>query len=73
MDCIMGNEGSQNISIGLEVDICDLGLQYFNTMPDNSWKKYSLTVNVTNYSADVFNFVDFSALAMFIITLKHQS
>lgn len=52
--------GSQNISIGLEVDICDLGLQYFNTMPDNSWKKYSLTVNVTNYSADVFNFVDFS-------------
>lgn len=52
--------GTQSVVIGLEVDICDNGLQYFSSTPDNSWKKYSLTVNVTNHSADVYNFVDFS-------------
>ncbi|OPC36140.1 phage tail protein [Elizabethkingia miricola] len=52
--------GTQSVVVGLDVDICDLGLQHFNTTNDNSWKKYSLTVNVTNYSAEVYNFVDFS-------------
>ncbi|OPC76148.1 hypothetical protein BAZ12_19255 [Elizabethkingia miricola] len=54
--------GSQSVVVGLAVDICDVGLQYFSSTADNSWKKFSLTVNVTNYSADVYNFVDFSQL-----------
>ncbi|MEN5132651.1 phage tail protein [Elizabethkingia anophelis] len=52
--------GTQSVVVGLAVDICDIGLQHFSSTPDNTWKKYSLTVNVTNYSASVFNFVDFS-------------
>ena len=53
--------GTQSVVIGLEVDICDNGFAIFLvSTPDNSWKKYSLTVNVTNHSADVYNFVDFS-------------
>ncbi|MCL1652597.1 phage tail protein [Elizabethkingia miricola] len=52
--------GTQSVVVGVAVDICDIGLQHFSSTSDNSWKKYSLTVNVTNYSADVYNFVDFS-------------
>lgn len=52
--------GTQSVVVGLSVDICDIGLQHFSSTPDNTWRKYSLTVNVTNYSADVYNFVDFS-------------
>ncbi|MDV3945123.1 hypothetical protein CMT69_09310, partial [Elizabethkingia anophelis] len=54
--------GTQSVVVGLAVDICDNGIQYFSSTPDNSWKKYSLTVNVNNHSADVYNFVDFSQL-----------
>lgn len=52
--------GTQSVVVGLAVDVCDIGLQHFSSTPDNTWRKYSLTVNVTNYSASVFNFVDFS-------------
>lgn len=52
--------GTQSVVVGLSVDICDIGLQHFSSTLDNSWKKFSLTINVTNYSSDVYNFVDFS-------------
>lgn len=51
--------GSQNTQVGVSVDICDNNSTLFLTTGDNSWKKYSLTVYVNNYSSDVYNFVDF--------------
>ena len=50
--------GSQSATVGFNMDICDLGAARFVTTTDNKWVKHSLTVNVTNYTADVFNFID---------------
>lgn len=52
--------GSQNVAVGFDLDICDLGSQHVETTADNTWKKVKLTVDVTNYGdGSVFNFVDF--------------
>ena len=54
---------SQNISVGMNVDICGLGTTTVKTTDNNSWKRVSVTVNVNNYSKDEYNYVDFSQLA----------
>lgn len=51
--------GSQSSAVSLYVDICDKGRTKFTTNATDTWEKYSLTVNVTNYSDTVYNFVDF--------------
>lgn len=53
--------GSQGFDLPMLVDICDKGSKQFATAKDNSWNKYSLTVDVSNYSDKVYNFVDFSS------------
>lgn len=56
--------GSQNAAVGVSVDICDAGGVGFSTTADNSWKRYSLTVNVQNYGdGATYNFVDFQNFA----------
>lgn len=55
--------GSQNTSVGMNVDICGLGTTTVKTTDNNSWKRVSVTVNVTNYSKDEHNYIDFSRLA----------
>lgn len=55
--------GSQTVPVSLHVDICDLGETTFTTTGDNTWKKYTLTVNVTKYTSSVYNFVDISHIA----------
>lgn len=55
--------GSQNLSVGMNVDICGLGTTTVKTTGSNSWKRVNVTVNVTNYSKDEYNYVDFSRLA----------
>ncbi|WP_346889947.1 hypothetical protein [Clostridium sp. UBA1056] len=65
--------GSQNTPIKLKVQICDLGTATVTTTSDNTWSKVSVTVNVTNYSSDVYNFVDFENIQwayFFIRNLK---
>lgn len=52
--------GSQSTPVGVTLDICDAGNTGFVTTGDNTWKRFSLTVNVTNYGdGTVYNFVDF--------------
>lgn len=52
--------GSQNTPVNTRVDICDTGNKIFATTNNNTWKRYSLTVNVTNYGdGSIYNFVDF--------------
>ena len=61
--------GSQNAAVGLSVDICDQGQQRFVTNADNTWKRYYLTVNVTN--AGLYNFVDFQDLQWAYFYIKN--
>lgn len=53
--------GSQNIQVPVTVDVCDAGNVVFLSNADNTWKRFSLTVNISNYgNGSVYNFVDFS-------------
>lgn len=61
--------GSQNVSIRFSLDICDLEIEQFATTTDNSWKKITKTVNVTNYS-NTYNFVDFEHFAWAYFFIK---
>lgn len=53
--------GSQNSGVSVTVDICDLGATKLTTTSDNSWKFFSVTVDVTNHvnSPQTYHFVDF--------------
>ena len=52
--------GSQSSSVSVIAEICDTGGTMFYTTGDNTWKRFSLTVNVTNYGdGSTYNFVDF--------------
>lgn len=53
--------GSQTTPVRFNVAVCDQGAQLFiiNEDKKNEFKRYYLTVNVTNYSKDVYNFVSF--------------
>ena len=64
--------GSQSVAVGVDVDICDLGIQRFNTTTDNTWKRFSLSVNVTNYGdGSIYNFVDFSRFSWAYFYIKN--
>ena len=64
--------GSQSEVVGVDVDICDLGKQRFNTTSDNTWKRFSLSVNVTNYGdGSIYNFVDFSQFSWAYFYIKN--
>ncbi|WP_147284251.1 hypothetical protein [Sphingobacterium spiritivorum] len=51
--------GDQFVIIGFSIDICDQGLIRFYTNDTNDWVYFTHTVNVTNYSLAIYNFVDF--------------
>ena len=52
--------GTQNISVGFEIDICDGALSdRFMSTTDNSWTKFSFTTYVPTVNS-TYNFVDFS-------------
>lgn len=62
-----------NPGTGFSVDICDSPEQRFATDNYYIWEKYSLTVNVENYTEDTYNFVDFSHYdwsTMFVRNIK---
>ena len=55
--------GSQDGAYGVTVDICDVASKRFTYPADNSWKRFSFSVNVTNYGdGSEFDFVDFQDL-----------
>ena len=52
--------GTQNISVGFEIDICDGALsERFMSTTDNSWTRFSFTSYVPTVDS-TYNFVDFS-------------
>ncbi len=51
--------GDQSAIVGLSVDICDSVGTRVVTNNTNTFKRVSVTANVTNYSKNVFHFVDF--------------
>lgn len=55
--------GSQTISGTFRMDICDIGLKVVTIPADNSWVDVDFTVNVTNWTENGYNFVDFSSIA----------
>lgn len=61
--------GTQSVAVGVSVDICDSGVQRFTTTADNSWKRFSLTVNVTN--ALTYNFVDFQDFGWYYFLIRN--
>ena len=64
--------GNQSVAVGVYVDICDLGIQRFNTTTDNTWKRFSLSVNVTNYGdGSIYNFIDFSQFSLADFYIKN--
>ncbi|WP_213357313.1 hypothetical protein [Enterococcus casseliflavus] len=58
-------KGNQSTSVYLNLNICGLGSRQIYTTNNNSWKEFSITVDVTNYSADptVNNYVEFTKVA----------
>ncbi|HFE9684227.1 TPA: phage tail spike protein [Clostridium perfringens] len=64
-------KGSQNVSIGFYIDICDLGTKWFSTTNDNTWKRVTYTVNVTNYTKETYNFIDFSGISWAYIFVRN--
>ena len=62
--------GSQNTSVGFNIDVCDKGSTRVKTTADNTWSKVELTVTVDNYSADVYHFIDFSSIQWAYIFIK---
>lgn len=67
-DAITGNgkwtvsgyvRGSQSVSVGFTLDICDRGMTNVLSKADNSWTYFSVTFDVTNYTSELYNFVDF--------------
>lgn len=53
-------KSNQDVALSVYVDMCDLGQTGFWTTSDNTWKRFSLTVNVTNHGdGSIYNFVDF--------------
>lgn len=54
--------GSQSVDIKMKIDVADQGATLVTAKGDNNWHYFSVTVKVTNYSKDVYNFVDFDEL-----------
>ncbi|MGO4935330.1 phage tail spike protein [Collinsella sp. Sow4_D11] len=62
--------GSQSVTSYFILDICDLNPTMFAVTADNNWRRVSLTVNVTNYTAEVYNFVEFQNIAWAYFFIK---
>lgn len=54
--------GSQSTAVGFYLDICDLQATRITTTNDNTWKYVTHSVNVTNYTSSLHNFVDFDSV-----------
>ncbi|API89440.1 hypothetical protein BKP56_09315 [Marinilactibacillus sp. 15R] len=54
--------GDQAVEVSMYVDICDSVGTKIVTNNSNSYKRVSVSVEVTNYSKDVFHFIDFYRL-----------
>ena len=54
-------KGTQSTSVGLYVDICDLGQTRVISNALNTYTRVSVSVNVTNFST-LYNFIDFSGI-----------
>lgn len=63
--------GSQNTPVGFQIDMCDLGNKWFSTTNDNTWKRVAYTVNVTNYTKETYNFIDFSSISWAYIFVRN--
>lgn len=55
-------KGTQSSTVGMTIDICDLGSTRVLTNTTNTYRRVSVSVNVTNYSSTVYNFVDFGSI-----------
>lgn len=60
--------GMANTSSTLKVDISDLTSKDFDFT--TSWKKFTLSAKVTNYSADTYNFVDINNIGFVNYDIK---
>lgn len=60
--------GKANGASSLTIDVCDLGSKTLNFT--TSWQKFEVSVNVTNYSAASFHFVDISNIGWINYDLK---
>lgn len=55
--------GSQGVDFaGFTIDICDGDSYRVTVTPDNDWRHHEFTVNVQNYTSNVYNFVDFEMI-----------
>lgn len=55
--------GNQSAAGTFRMDICDLGLKVVTIPADNSWVDVEFTVNVTNWTENGYDFVDFSSIS----------
>ncbi|MGJ1314364.1 phage tail protein, partial [Sphingobacterium multivorum] len=54
--------GDQSLEGGFDIDFCDGDTKRFYFTSDNNWTYFEYSYNVTNYSGELYNFVDFGAL-----------
>lgn len=66
---IRGTQGTNNRAF--TVDICDRGGIPINLTSDNDWKHHEITIEVTNYSSNIYNFIDFEHLGWLYIYLRN--
>ena len=57
--------GTQSAAIDFHIDICDSGDGHVlvNSDGQNNWERFSYTVDVVDYSPDIYNFIDFGGLS----------
>lgn len=64
--------GSQGVDFaGFTIDICDSGSYRANVTPDNDWRHHEFTVNVQNYTSNVYNFVDFEMITWAYLYIRN--
>lgn len=64
--------GSQSSRFaGFSVSICDYPSKRFAVTADNEWRRHSITVNVKNYTAGFYNFVDFFDISWAYIYVRN--
>lgn len=64
--------GSQGVDFaGFTIDICDGDSYRATVTPDNDWRHHEFTVNVQNYTSNVYNFVDFEMITWAYIYVRN--
>lgn len=64
--------GSQGVDFaGFTIDICDGDSYRVTVTPDNDWRHHEFTVNVQNYTSNVYNFVDFEMITWAYIYVRN--